>query len=206
MSTLIQKLLIVSVVVGVGLFLGFRSAVHSRAPASLPLNNKSSLFKPEGLRISKPNQSIEVKIHEIGDFPASNDQEIHLQAEITLQKALDGDLSFEWKTPEGAVVVSGGHSQIVRNLRAGQILTEEITLLGFSSEGLPRNVIVDVGGLINGHPVGSTGVYPSHPTRRDLTIGFRKTKSLNFDTQMKVQSADDEVLSEEPQIPKGVHL
>ena len=74
MSSLIKKLLLLCGVIGLGIFLGVRSAKSSRAPASISITGKSALFKPEALRISKPNQSIEVKIHEVGDFPSFNDQ------------------------------------------------------------------------------------------------------------------------------------
>jgi len=41
----------------------------SRAPAALAANGKSEFFKPDQLRIAKPNQSIDVRLEVIGGFP-----------------------------------------------------------------------------------------------------------------------------------------
>ena len=197
--------------VAVGLGLGGVLQVNSanqRAPASAAHPAKSAIFKSAQLKMAKPNQMVDVQIEVVGGFPTSNDQEATLRATIQLERPLDGDLNFEWLLPAGVEHVAGELKDSIHGLQVGQTVTREIAVLGFSSEGLPRNVSLDVSGTAGGSLVGNTSVMSSHPTRSDLSIGFRPSKAMLDESRMQNKATNDEETESEarPELPKGLNL
>ncbi|MFN7728640.1 MAG: hypothetical protein ACK5P7_05755 [Bdellovibrio sp.] len=202
---------ILAATVAAGLVLGGVSQMSlgaSRAPASAAPPTKSALFKSAQLKMAKPNQMVDVQIDVVGGFPTTNDQEATLRATIQFEHPLDGNLDFQWRLPAGVQHVAGELKDSIPGLQPGQTVTREIVVLGFSSEGLPRNVTLDVSGKTSGSIVGNTSVIRSHPTRSDLSIGFRPSKAMLDESRMqnKSTSEEDPASSSRPELPKGLNL
>ena len=177
-------------------------------PARREVPRKIASFHPDSNRISKPNPTVDVTIEAVDGFPASNNQVARLRATIALHRNFDEDVSLKWVLPVGVELVSGELEGNLTGLRAGQSITREISVQGFSSEGVPRNVMVEVAGNLSRTAVGTSAVFSSHPTRSDLSIGFRKGHSQTGSEsqgQAKVQG-DDDVESTKPLLPKGIRL
>ena len=189
--------------IGCGAALGGHSArtLASITPA------KSASFRPVASQISKPNQAVNVRIVQVGDFPENGHQELRLKAIINAPLALDGDLSLQWTLPENVQLVSGSLNQVVPGLQPGQPYWVEIVVTGFSSDQTKRNISLDVSGSAQANAVGNVAIFSNHPTRADLSLGFRKSRVLknSQNSQAKTESTDDSQDSE-PQIPKGLHL
>jgi hypothetical protein len=206
MSSLKIFLSFLFVAIAAGLIQGADWARDSRLPASVPDTRKSALFRPEQLRFAKPNRTFDVSIEAVNGFAQTDDQETTLRATIT-PESFDGNARYEWDLPADTFIVSGQREGTV-NLKSGESIALEITVRGFSSEGLPRNISLDVHGVSKGVVVGSRSVFSSHPTRSDLSIGFRKAKTGRpIDPAVKSKVLDDEDEADaKPEIPKGLHL
>lgn len=201
-------LLLGTVIVGIGIGGLWQSRqVREIASVDQASPGKSAAFRPEQFRMGKPNQLIEVRIDPVNGFPSSDDQEATLKATITLNRAVDSDISFQWVLPPGIELVSGELTDVIPGLKVGQSVSREISVLGFSSEGNPRNISIEVGGKAQGIAIGSTGVFRSHPTQRDLSIGFRSSKTGRVaDVEEKATAADEEPAEARPALPKGVRF
>ena len=175
--------------------LSFPSA---RGPASLPSDSKSAHFKPHLGITSKPNQSIRVSIEVVDGFPSSNDEVAILRAKISASNQITGAVDFQWTLPPGAELVSGELMESISNMGSDEIV-REISVRGFSSEGLPRNVTLEATSRSNGNLVGTTGVMSSHPTDVNLNYGFRKSKEA-------LRRENAESATGRAQAPKGLRL
>lgn len=202
-------LLGVAVITGLGVGGWLRTTETKRSMASVANPSKSALFKTQQLRMAKPNQMADVHVEVVGGFPNTNDQEATLRATVTLDRAFDGDVNFEWVLPPGVERVAGQLKDSVPGVLTGESFTREIVVLGFSSEGLPRNVTLEISGTSHGSIVGSSSVISSHPTRSDLSVGFRPNKQMVDENrlQQKAMGSDDEGEGEvRPSLPKGLKL
>lgn len=198
----------VAVITGLGLGGWLRKIEASRSVASEMNPAKSALFKTQQLRMGKPNQMADIQIEVVGGFPNTNDQEATLRATVTLDRPFDGDVNFEWVLPPGVEHVAGELKDSVPGVQPGQSFTREIAVLGFSSEGMPRNVTLEVSGTARGSIVGSSSVISSHPTRSDLSLGFRPNKQMVDENRMqqKAVGSDDDEGEARPSLPKGLKL
>lgn len=202
-----NRVLTIALVAATGLVAGREMALKARTPASAPEDGKSALFRPHKATVSKPNQMLLVTIDPVGGFPATDDEVATLRATVKLERPVDGDLHIQWVLPEGARLVSGIPEEGL-SLAEGEIAVREITVTGFSSEGMPRNVSLEVSATDRGVAVGAGGVISSHPTRSDLSIGFRKPGTGKVDdpaVRSKAEAAGDEV-EERPAPPSGIRL
>lgn len=199
-----------------------KSKINTRNPASTNeiFHTKSRLFKPDQKRVAKPNQLVDIWVSPVRGFPSEDSQEFEIKAEITLSAPLDGDLSYEWVLPAGAEVVHGELKDELSGVLPGQTVQLSLTVTGFSSEGMPRNIILNVGGTQRGVGVGSSAVFSSHPTRADLSIGFRSQKTgkaldgsiLTGSNKIEVEDLSESSTDQDPsadsrpEAPKGAHF
>ncbi len=183
----------------------------SRAPAALAANGKSEFFKPDQLRIAKPNQSIDVRLEVIGGFPTHDNEDALLRVTLKLERDMQAGVGYVWVLPPGAELTSGLLREDLTGLSPGQEIIREITLRGFSSEGMPRNVQFEATGKVDGINIGASSVISSHPTRRDLSIGFRPSQEMLDEAVMqdkKLGNPDGNFDEEtgEARIPAGLKL
>ncbi len=174
-----------------------------RKPASV--QSKSDLFKPSLGSIAKADQMVNVVIEPVDGFATTNQETTRLRATVTLNRNVSSNLSLQWKLPPGAEMVSGVAAETLSSMQVGESLTREILVRGFSSEGNPRNVILEASTVDQGSPVGATGVCSSHPTRKDLSLGFRENQSQEVNRLGKIRAQSDEPIESNP-IPKGIHF
>lgn len=199
-----------------------KTSLETRNPASTNeiFHTKSKLFRPDQKRVAKPNQLVDIWVSPVRGFPSEDSQEFELKADVTLSAPLDGDLSYEWVLPAGAEVVQGELKDELSGVLPGQTVQLFLTVVGFSSEGMPRNIVLNIGGTQKGVGVGSSAVFSSHPTRADLSIGFRSLKTgkaldgsvLTGSSKIEVEdlsesSTDHEPSTDDrPEAPKGAHF
>lgn len=191
------KLLTLSSVVACGALLFSASHLSSSEVVAVP-QNKSAKFLPSSLKLAKPNQALDVSIEPVDGFPEFNDEVAHLRATIQTQLEPGTSISYKWILPEGASVDSGNLDGALIAPAEGQELVLDFYIRGFSSEGDVRNLKLNV--EVPSQSVGNTALFSSHPTRSDLSRGFREAKSG--------RSLDPAVRDEQskPRLPAGVNL
>lgn len=146
------------------------------ASQTLPNAGKSANFKPASLRFAKPNQAIEVAIESVDGFPLSNDQEAHLRASVKSRLPEGSAIAYRWVLPDGAYGVSGAPEGQIE-VRPGQTQVLDFYVRGFSSEGDVRNINLEMNGVDENDGIGAVAVFSSHPTRSDLSRGYRDEES-----------------------------
>lgn len=166
-------------------------------PVPLAPSGKSANFRPASLHLGKPNQSIEVAIESVDGFPVSNDQETHLRASVKSRLPEGSILVYNWVLPEGAYGVSGSPEGQIE-VRAGETQVLDFYVRGFSSEGDVRNVSLELKGTEAYEGIGAVAVFSSHPTRSDLSRGYRDEETG--------KSPDPATKSSKARLPANVKL
>ncbi|PIS11062.1 MAG: hypothetical protein COT73_06015 [Bdellovibrio sp. CG10_big_fil_rev_8_21_14_0_10_47_8] len=135
-----------------------------RSPASVDLPAPKLKLKPWAHSpFGKINQAFEVKISVIGGIPETDDQELRLRAQVTLNHPVqNGELTYHWILPEGASVVSGELEDSWPGVQPGQTATTEISVLGVSKEGLAKNVTLNVNGSSQGVQYANSGSFATN--------------------------------------------
>lgn len=189
------------------ILLGLPALQNTKDKVVFATATKSIKFRSqEQQAVAKASQLFEVKFETPSGFPVSNSATTTIRVHIKLQRALDNGFHYQWALPAGSQWLGGAGAESIQQLAPGEELIREIRLKGFSSEGLARNLKLNLQANDHGVPVGNTAIFRSHPTRSDLTIGYRDQtsgRSLDpaiFRSQQKPNTPTD------PQLPRGVRL
>ncbi len=168
----------------VGLMVGVLGAKYyqgsvSRKPSSLPapqLKVKPWAHSP----FAKMGQAIEVRISAVGGVPERDDQDLRLQALVTLNRPVDQEVKYQWVLPPEASVVSGELEDAWPNMQANQIATAEIVINGVSKESIEKTVTLYVSAVGNGVRYASSGSFatnsPSHMAQPEA-VGVMNVQS-----------------------------
>lgn len=117
-----------------------------RYPASaLPAPNLRVLPYAHSLQ-GKNNRLLDITISPVSGLPENDNQEITLQALVTLLQPIAGELEYHWILPEGVELVSGELNDSWTNIQPGQTAQTTISLLNFSKVSIPRTIVLQVSG------------------------------------------------------------
>lgn len=174
--------------IGFGLGSFYKGSQPSRKPSSEHVH-PSAKSKPALWAHSltgKLNQAISVRITAVAGIPESEDQELTLKAEVTLNRPIDGDLKFQWVLPSDTSLVSGELEDVWPNLLPGQTATTEISVLGVSKEDVSKTVTLHVSGSSNGVQYATAGSFaPDFAERIDENQASGFMKAQNADLALK---------------------
>lgn len=152
MSTAIKNFFVVFVLALCGLAIGGALAYFRTQPASI--RNPASVLPAPNLRVlpyahslqGKNNRLLDITISPVSGLPENDNQEITLQALVTLLQPIAGELEYHWILPEGVELVSGELNDSWTNVRPGQTAQTTISLLNFSKVSIPRTIVLQVSG------------------------------------------------------------
>lgn len=116
----------------------------------------------------KTHQAIQVQIAAVGGVPDHDNQDLRLKATVTLNRALDQELKWQWSLPPGADVVSGELEDAWPNLQPGQTASTEITITGVSKESVAKTVTLHVSGMSHGVQYASSGSFATNSPEQML--------------------------------------
>jgi hypothetical protein len=154
---------IFSTIALLGLLFGYFGMQTWQRSGSLNQSSEISKAKIWGAeKYGKTSQAIHVVISTVSGVPDSDEQELRLKAEVSLNQKIDGDLEFEWMLPEGVTVVAGEMKDVLTNLQPGQVATLEITLMNISKEGLAKTVTLNVAGNQGNIRYGGSGSFATN--------------------------------------------
>jgi hypothetical protein len=185
----IKKILLLA---GFGLTLGgltawLQETQSHRFPASALLPAPRLKLQPWSHSLNgKMNQAITVEISAVGGVPESDDQELRLKAEVTVNQPIQGDMEYVWTLPADASLVSGELSDVWAGLQAGQTATAEISVLNVSKESVAKTVTLHVSAEGHGVKYASSGSFATNS--REQMAGAAKENSL------KMQNSEELVL------------
>lgn len=188
---------------------------------------KITQFMPKQLRMSKPGQTLHIDLSIKDGFPTDNNEATTIIATVTADNDLSFVLGYQWSLPAGAKIINGSHYGFLQGFSAGQSQQIEISVNGFSSEGIPRLIKLDISGKNQNSIVGASGVISSHPMQANLLPSYRPSKESLAQAESfakrKLASEDNDISASETtenqttedlnfakpeaaQIPKGVHF
>jgi hypothetical protein len=175
---------IFSIISAVGIICGYMGMKAWQSSASRTPSSEFSKSKIWGAeKFGKTSQAIHIVISTVSGVPDSDDQELRLKAEVSLNQKIDGDLEFEWMLPEGVAVVAGEKKDVLTNLQPGQVATLEITLLNISKEGFAKTVTLNVSGNQGGIRYGGSGSFATNSfVQMSAALAKEKDRSLEETT------------------------
>lgn len=135
-----------------GLAVGGAIAYLRTSPASI--RHPASVLPAPNLRVlpyahslqGKNNRLLDITISPVSGLPENDNQELTLQALVTLLQPISGELEYHWILPEGVEHVSGELNDSWSNIRPGQTAQTTISLLNFSKVSVPRTIVLQVSG------------------------------------------------------------
>lgn len=198
--SLTQKLCLGTVI---GLLLGGAGAALQPLSSVQPeiLTSKKMRWLPSSERqmLGKAHQSLQVKIRNLTDLPASPDEPLQLEISLSSSRSLDQAAQYRWTLPDGVHLVEGESGVREIELPAGETLILNATVVGMSTQ-TPQVLRFDLIGRSQGEPLAAQGFFASHPTQIDLSRrplmprrdsnGFEKASSTH----------------EGPRLPAGIHF
>lgn len=114
------------VIIGVAIgYLAQFQSPQKRLPTSTGI-----VKKPMG----KMLRTMDVQIENVSGTPQNENQELILNGKIIMMTDAENDLFYQWVLPPGAEVVSGQISDSFQGVKANQVVTVELRLLGVSKE------------------------------------------------------------------------
>lgn len=136
------------------------------------------------LDFNKVGQGFQISIEAPNGIANTDQQETYLKAKITALKDFSGVVKYHWSIPEGAESLSADapiadedQPNELKNFKNKQSVQPEINLIGFSKEGKPKVVILQVFTEENGIKISQSAAFVT----KDLYI----PEIQNKDTENK---------------------
>ncbi len=118
------------------------------------------------LDFNKVRQGFQISIEAPNGVANSDQQETFLKAKITALKDFSGTVKYHWSIPEGAEslstdapIAAEDQPNELKNFKNKQFVQPEISLLGFSKEGKPKIVVLQVFTEENGIKISQSAVF-----------------------------------------------
>ena len=166
MSIKIKQLLLVS---GLGLSVAvaiggiqYVMSSSSRKPASMLEAPKNPVQPWADSLQGKMQQAISVQLSTIGGVPDNENQEMHLRAEITLNRAINSDLEYQWELPDGVSIVSGYPADGFANVKPGQTVPIDLYVVGFAKTGNLKTITLHASGFTTDQKFQSSGSFANN--------------------------------------------
>jgi hypothetical protein len=108
---------------------------NEKSERHIAISGPASKLHPfPGKPVGKANGFISVRLTAPLGVPASDQQELVLQAEVTLNGPSNEEVNYYWNLPEDAKVVSGNLRDSWTHLKTGEKALAEIRLLNVSNQ------------------------------------------------------------------------
>lgn len=168
-----QKSLTLTVILGLGLSIGYATGKviqHITDPWSSAQNiTRKDYIKrvvasdPKvALSMGKHLSIMNISLTSPDEIPQTEGQEVKLIAQIKLLQPISTDLNYQWILPEGVEVVQGHLEDSFANVKVGQVVQTELTVIGFSKE-VAQNIVFEASVDEMGTKLGTTQIFSSRP-------------------------------------------
>lgn len=173
LKNILSKKMVLPSVIFVGLALGYGSSKiinHLRDPWSASQTIARQTYAKRlvasdpklALTLGKHLALMNIELHAQGEIPKNPETEVKIMAEIKLLQPINSDLNYQWILPEGVHVVQGDLDDSLANVPVGQIISTEITVVGFSKEKM-QNIVLEATVDEMGTRLGTTQLLNSRP-------------------------------------------
>jgi hypothetical protein len=148
--------------------------VNQKSERQVAIGGPVSKLHPfPGKQAGKANGFIDVRVSAPNGVPDSDQQELVLQAEVTLNGPSNEEVNYYWNLPEDAKVVSGNVSDSWTQLKTGEKALAEIRLLNVSNQ-TAKVVSFHAMTLTNGARMG--GIDSFSTSNHEANQGVKKEK------------------------------